>query len=163
MQIDVIEQKSKKRRVVILNLPTSIVPKVHLECSSGPWLFSGQRRNFSVATVARKLKSWAAAVGVQGPLRFAQSPQDLDPPALRPRRKDHHPDAHAEPQQRKADPRVLWNPRRGRCRPLRNSDLVSIQLPTLASPLRGPAFNSDSLEPIGALKAIRYSPHLELH
>lgn len=66
LQVDYVEEKTKKRRLIVLNHPTSRVLKAHLESSRGPWVFSGQRGRFSVATIARKVKKWTAEVGVQG-------------------------------------------------------------------------------------------------
>jgi integrase len=65
----VLEQKTKKRRVLPLNGPTSaLLRKWRATCDS-QFIYSGQRGAMTVATWGRMIKSWCEAVGLAG--RFA--------------------------------------------------------------------------------------------
>lgn len=65
-EIVTVEQKTKKLRRIVLNLPTSKILRTYIESSDGEYVFEGQRGKLSVSYLRRLIKSWCADAGIEG-------------------------------------------------------------------------------------------------
>jgi integrase len=65
-EIATVERKTQKRRLIILNGPTSRILHEYLQRSSGTYVFEGQRGKMSVSYLRRLIKKWCADAGVDG-------------------------------------------------------------------------------------------------
>lgn len=65
-EIVTVEQKTKKVRRIVLNLPTSKILRDHLDSSEGEYVFEGQRGKLTVSYLRRLIKGWCAEAGIEG-------------------------------------------------------------------------------------------------
>ena len=62
--IELVEAKTRKRRVVVMNSAASAHLRTWRRLSNSPFVFSGQRGQLTVAALGRMVKAWVKGAGI---------------------------------------------------------------------------------------------------